>query len=356
MNGCIPKTKVTSIQKLKPITYIYLLTTVFLFGTLFVFSRKIIEPVGPLNSLNYLFMRFLLASIFMFVYVLARGKGKEITSNFKKNPRKIFLFTAGMHMPPLILVFIATPLTSADNQTIINNMNLSFVVMVNFLFFRNKPGRNLILAVLVNFLGGLLVMSPLSLNKNEKLAGDIIMLFAVFLSGFYPYFNKIMAHENDPMVLSFFMNFIPMLVLLPFMFIFNLWPAYEELDSLGWFFMLWIGIGVSGLAYGFGNAAYTSDKRLTPETYSIFSTLISIIGLITNFLVFHKIMGPLNLIGAGLVIFSILISAITGKNNKKQPVEDSSNGVVDGELVDEEKTRKSHKEVKYKKKPNELIE
>lgn len=302
--------------RLKPLSMLYILIAVLLFGTLFIFSDQVIYPKGPLRSVGYLFLRFLLASVALGSFLIAKGNGLDLVRDFKENWKHLIPFTAVLHLVPLIIVFVATSYTSGANQTIINNMNLSFVIFNKLVFYKVKPAKTMLLAVTINFLGVLLVLFPLSFDKNSNLVGDLIMVFAVFLGSFFPMFNRKYALYHKPMVLSFFMNFIPMLVLIPFVFIFDQGQAILMLTGKQLFYMTWIGVGVSGIAYGFGNAAYRTDKNLTGEIYSTFTTFIPIIGLLLSYFLFNDPIGLVNLGGAILVTISLLLAVKSRKSRK----------------------------------------
>ncbi|MBD3186671.1 EamA family transporter [Candidatus Bathyarchaeota archaeon] len=305
-----------TMPRLKPLSMLYIFIAVLLFGTLFIFSDQVIYPNGPLRSVGYLFLRFLLASVALGCFLIAKGDGPDIITDFKENWKHLIPFTAVLHLVPLVIVFVATSYTSGANQTIINNMNLSFVVFNKLIFYKVKPAKTMLLAVTINFLGVLLVLFPLSFDENSNLVGDLIMVFAVFLGSFFPMFNRKFAYYHKPMVLSFFMNFIPMLVLIPFMFAFNQGQAIAMLTGKQLFFMTWIGVGVSGIAYGLGNAAYKTDENLTGEVYSTFTTLIPVIGLLLSYFLFDDPIGFVNLGGAILVTISLLLAVQSRKQRE----------------------------------------
>ncbi|MHA1371154.1 MAG: DMT family transporter [Promethearchaeota archaeon] len=295
-------------MKLK--TYFFIFTAVILFGTLFIFSKQVITPFGPLNSFSYLFMRSSFGSIFMFSLLLCKRLLGELVDNFKQYFKDILIMTSCFHLLPLIIVFLATPHTSASNQVIINNLNLACVVIINFLLFGKVPTRNLIISVILNFFGILLVLMPLNLQTNQTLIGDLLMIVAVVIGAFFPIWNKRLAKVTNPLILGFYLNTIPAIILFPFVFILNLAPSYTQLNLTQWFYMIWIGVGVSGIAYTLGNAAY-KDKDLTPELYSTFTTLIPVIGLGLSLLIFKEHLEWYNLVGSAIVILSIYLAQRT---------------------------------------------
>ncbi|MFX0101034.1 MAG: DMT family transporter [Candidatus Hodarchaeota archaeon] len=299
------------IPRLKSQTYIFIGFSILLFGTVFIFSKQVIPP---LNSVSYMFLRSALGSVFLFFVLGFKKNLKDCWQFIKNNIKSTILFALVLHLFPLILIFIATPITTATNQVIINNLNLTFVVIINLVFYGKKPSRRLGLVVIINFVGILLVLSPLNFTSNPTLLGDLITVFAIFLGAFYPGYNKRMAEKTDPLILGFCLNIFPAVALLPFTFMFNQVITYALLEPVGWFYMIWIGIGISSMGYVLVNAAY-SDKNLTPEMFSLFLTLIPIVGLVFSLLIYKETIGWLNLLGALIIIFSIY----WGNREKKKP-------------------------------------
>ncbi len=222
------------------------------------------------------------------------------------------MFSITFHLVPLIFVFIATPLTNPTNQIIINNMNLAFVVLINLFLFKVKPSRNMVLAVVLNFAGALLVLWPLDFTQNPNLAGDITMIVAVVIGAFFPIYNKKLAGTVHPLVLGFSVNAFPALAMMPVLFIPAQLQAIASLDAIGWVYICFIGVGISGIAYVLGNMAY-KDPACTPEVYSTWCTLIPVFGMVISLFLYGYTIGVVNLIGAAIVIASIYLAQLGNK-------------------------------------------
>lgn len=294
--------------RLRARTYAYMLSAFFLFSTVFVFSSQVLPP---LSSFTYLLLRSTFGAVVLLVVVVARGLHKTLVPLFTRAWRDVVLFTIAFHALPLIVVFIATPLTNPTNQVIINNMNLTFVVGINAALFREKPARVMILAVLVNFTGALLVLFPLDFSGNPNLLGDLIMIGGVFIGAFFPIWNDKLVKRGDPLVLAFMLNALPALVLVPVLLVPGQPATIAALDLAGWGYIAWIGAGISGFAYLCGNLAY-KDPAITPELYSTYGTLIPVLGMLVSIFLFGYVIGPVNLLGAVLVIASILLAQRKG--------------------------------------------
>jgi drug/metabolite transporter (DMT)-like permease len=285
---------------------------VALFSPVFLFSKFVIPP---LNAFSYMFVRSAFGTAFLSVVLFSRKLFGSFLSLLKQCWKDVLIFSLVFHLLPLILVFVSTPITSPTDQVIINNMNLAFVVIINRFFFRVKAPRYMALAVAINFAGALLVLWPLDFSQNPNLIGDIIMIAAVFVGSFFPIWNTKLATKADPAVLNFTINFFPALVLLPIVFLGGNAKSILDLSSLGWFYIAFIGIGISGIAYFCLNQGYL-DPAMTPEHMSLFTTLIPVFGLALSIMAGFGT-GWLNYVGAGLVIFSIVFSNVMKPRDKE---------------------------------------
>ncbi len=307
-------------------TYLFVFIAVALFSPVFLFSKFVIPP---LTAFSYMFMRSAFGTAFLSVVLLSRKLFGSFVSLLKKCWKDVLIFSLAFHLLPLILVFLSTPITTPTDQVIINNMNLAFVVVINKVAFRAKTSRHLALAVVINFAGALLVLWPLDFSQNPNLLGDVIMIAAVLIGSFFHIWNKKLATKADPAVLNFTINIFPMIVSLPLMFLVGDAATILDLSGLGWFFIAFIGIGISGMAYFCMNQGY-QDPAMTPEHMSLFTTLIPVFGLALSIAAgFDK--GMVNYIGAGLVIFSIVLSNAMKTRKKETELAPAGGAVVEVE-------------------------
>ncbi len=301
-------------------TYLFVFLAVALFSPVFLISKFLIPP---LNAFTYMFLRSAFGSAFICVVLLSRKLFGSFFTLLKQSWKDVLIFSIICHLIPLILVFVSTPITTPTDQVIINNMNLTFVVIINRFLFRVKTSRYLAIAVAINFAGALLVLWPLDFSQNPNLFGNIIMIAGVFVGSFFPIWNKKLATRADPAVVNFTITFIPTLVLLPVVFFGDNAKTINDLSNLGWLYIAFIGIGISGIAYFCLNQGYL-DPAMTPEHMSMFQTLIPVFGIALSVIAGFGT-GWVNYVGAGLVIFSIVFSNLTKSPKSVVPL------IVDGE-------------------------
>jgi drug/metabolite transporter (DMT)-like permease len=142
--------------------------------------------------------------------------------------------------------------------------------------------------------------------------------------------------EQDPVVLNLTINLFPAIVALPIMFLVGDATTILLLDGLGWFFIMFIGIGISGIAYYCLNKGY-QDPAMTPEHMSMFTTLVPVFGLVISILAGFA-MGWVNLIGAALVIISIVFSNKVPTRASQEPPGIDTTRKANAGVFDNEKT------------------
>jgi drug/metabolite transporter (DMT)-like permease len=295
---------VLPIPRLQSKTLAFVSVPVLLFSTIFIFSKLIIPPLSPFT---YMLLRSGFGTLAL-LCILGATKSFHVLKTWKSNWRDVFLFSIAFHLLPLIIVFVSTSMTSAMNQVIINNMSLAFVVCLNLLIFKIKPKKLLVIAVTINFFGAFLVIWPPDISQNPSLIGDVIMVVAVLIGSLFPIFNKRLTGKVHPLALSFAINLFPFLAMLPALIVPGQIDTIVQLGTVdfGWLSIMFIGIGVSGVAYLAGNKAY-EDKAMTAELYNTFITLTPVLGILWS-LLFGETIDPINYIGAALVIVSVFIA------------------------------------------------
>jgi drug/metabolite transporter (DMT)-like permease len=289
-------------------SYFFLFLMILIFSPIFIFSKQIIPP---LNSVTYLFWRYFIATLFYLVLLSITHTFQRVWALFRQYPKDIFVLGIVLQTIPLLLIFAATPFTTASNQIIINNFTLAAVIIFNRLIRKKSPGKLLITAALLNFAGILLIMWPLNFAQNPTLVGDLLMLLGVILGSLFVIKMKYVAEKIPSLDISFFLSILTSSSLFLVMIIFfpaSLNPLALNLSPIQWFYLLFLGIIVSGFGYWIVAQIY-SDPNLSPSTISLFSSLIPIGGFILSITIFGESLYFINAVGAILVLLSVFLGS-----------------------------------------------
>ena len=235
---------------------------------------------GAVDSVTFLVLKFLLASLFLLVTSVKKLKSinqlKMVLSSILLGVLMAghgFFQVEGLRY------------TSAANSGFITSMNVIFVPFFMYLFFRKKPAKNIIIgliAMLIGFLfiSGIVSVQPLSFHLTNLNYGDFLTLICALLTALYMvYFNVLSVKYDEELVncIHFISAFLTMLVIWFFC------PKTMELGSVPVMLsVLYCGIfagGVSSLLLAKAQAKVEASKvailcGLEPVFATLFATVI----------------------------------------------------------------------------------
>ena len=186
------------------------LAGLLLFSTIGVFSR-----LTQLPTLVYIFYYTVLGVIIYFLYFLIKRRLNDLI--LKKD--RWLVFASAVVVFITIVTFIeAYRLTTFSNSVILHYTAPLFAIFFAFWLLKEKPVKTSIIAILVSFIGLIILMSnEISLQTN--MAGVGYALVSGFFYGILIVLNKRIVTTNDYGVVMFYQIFIGMLISLPFVFI-----------------------------------------------------------------------------------------------------------------------------------------
>ncbi|MDY4976455.1 MAG: DMT family transporter [Clostridia bacterium] len=202
---------------------------------------------GQIDSLSFLGFRFLLADLILLLFY--HSSLKNVTKNMLLPCFGLgLLFTAHSFLQIEGLRY-----TSAANSSFITSTNVIFVPFFMYLFFRQKPTKNIIIgliAVICGFLliSGIVSLQPLGIHFTTFNYGDFLTLLCALLTALYMViFNRLAARYDEIAV-----NLLHMLGATAGTWI--LWLFYPDKliavqDAAALIGILYCGIFATGLAF-----------------------------------------------------------------------------------------------------------
>ncbi len=169
-----------------------------------------------------------------------------------------------------------------------------FVAILSILFLKERPTRQLIMLIILAWIGILIILQPQVQVMN--FAGFIALLAAVF-SSIDVISMRVLRRSENPLRITFYLLALSSLITFPFVLYDSVAPMLNE-----WSFL--IAAGITGtLAQVFISQAYGLDdaSRLAPLSYIsvVFSFIIGII-------FWNEIPTVLSVIGTGIVIYGCI--------------------------------------------------
>jgi len=176
-----------------------ILLTIFagiLWGTSFPAIKIGLNYVDPIN---FVFLRFLMASIVMFIAVLALKKFE-----FKMHNKKLLVFLGIINGVAYLLQYIGINYTSAAKASLFVNLSAIWVVLISAVTIGEYFGKNKILGIISGIIGLFLVTTNLNLEmlSGGQLLGDLILIFAGIVWAFFIVYNKILVNNDKGLIQS----------------------------------------------------------------------------------------------------------------------------------------------------------
>jgi drug/metabolite transporter (DMT)-like permease len=226
------------------IEFLYATITIFLWGTVATVGKLLLTTLDNYQVLFYVMLSsliavFILSIIMRKIKIIKKYKRKDYTTFF-------FLGAAGTFMYSL-LFYIGLKFSSAQEAFTINYTWPIWVIILASLFLKEKITFKKILAIILSFIGVLVIVSQGQLSINyQNIFGNIIMLFGAFFYGLFSILGKKYKYETMTSMLFYFLtgtvlSFITMIL-------FSNFIIPTPIELLGF---IWLGGIATGVAYLF---------------------------------------------------------------------------------------------------------
>lgn len=272
-------------------------------GTVCVFISAVLYSIAglcmkviPWNGMSINGGRTAIALLVMAVYLWKTGHRLRMN-------RWIFLGSLAV-CGTNVLFSLANKMTTAANAIVLQYTAPIFVMVLSAIFFRKKPGKLDLLTCAAVF-GGVLCFFLESLSGG-RLAGDILALISgvtyavVFMLNDLP--------DGDPLSSMFFAHIISAAVGLPFL--------VRETEFTPTILVSMLALGV--FQVGFSSIFLTEGLKTTPPvTASLVSGIEPVLNPVLVAVFYGEMIGPAALIGAVIVVGSVVIYNVLLARHKK---------------------------------------
>lgn len=275
---------------------VYIIISAFCFALMNMF----VKLSGDLPSIQKSFFRNFIAMIFAAILLIKSGQGFK----FKKENLGLLFMRSVFGTLGILCNFYAIDHLVLSDASMLNKMSPFFVIIFSLIFLHEKVNKVQTAAVIIAFLGSLLIIKP-SFNLTEFLPALLGFLGGVGAGAAYTAVRQLgKKGENGKLVVFFFSSF-SCAVTLPFL-IFQ----YHEMTCLQLIYLLCAGLAASGGQFSITAAYFHAPaKEISVYDYSqiIFAALI-------GFIVFGDIPDIYSVIG--YIIICAMAVMIFIYNNK----------------------------------------
>ncbi len=284
-----------------------------LWGTMSVFSKTLTIGYG-FSSTEVVFLRAFSCFLIVGTVVLAKDK-----SLFKINIKDLWVFLGSGILSIAffnICYFTAINLVGAYTACILLYTSPVFVMLMSALFFNEKITMKKVVAVILAFLGCVMVLAK---NLNVNILGIIFGIFSGFGYALYSIFGKFATNKKyNSLTITFYSFLIAAIFLVPFCDFNNI----KECININKFSYLWIvmtGLIVTAVPY----FLYTKGiENIENSKAIIIASIEPVVATIIGFVFFMEPISNLSIFGIITVIISIIIM-----NSKSQKSIDFSKDI-----------------------------
>ena len=169
-----------------------------------------------IDSYTFVFFRFLLATLTMFVIMI-------LTKNFGIDCNKrLILFLGLINGAAYLLQYIGMFYASASKSSLLINLSVVWVALISPFALKEQLSRKKVVGVFLSFLGILFVITNLDFGSLGliEVGGAILVIGAGILWAFFIVYNKPMVNENKNLIQSMtwllLFTLLTLMPLLPF--------------------------------------------------------------------------------------------------------------------------------------------
>ena len=256
------------------------------------------------------FLRFLFGLIIIFPYLIKKKFIPYKTKNFK------FYFIRGLfNLPMMILGFGALVYVPFEQFKALHFLSPIIVVLLSFIIFREKVYMYRILALVIGFIGMLIIVRPGIVDFN---IGTIMILISLTFWSLIIIVSKFVSKDDSPITMVTYQYTLMTIFALPLAIYFWQMPSLQSL--------IFVFIGaISGTILHLSLALSYKYAELSVTQPVWFSGLI--FGSVFGFFVFNETPDVWTWIG-GIVVFSSVL--LITYNERSKDFKKTKNIVING--------------------------
>ena len=256
------------------------------------------------------FLRFLFGLIIIFPYLIKKKFIPYKTKNFK------FYFIRGLfNLPMMILGFGALVYVPFEQFKALHFLSPIIVVLLSFIIFREKIYMYRILALVIGFIGMLIIVRPGIVDFN---IGTIMILISLTFWSLIIIVSKFVSKDDSPITMVTYQYTLMTIFALPLAIYFWQMPSLQSL--------IFVFIGaISGTILHLSLALSYKYAELSVTQPVWFSGLI--FGSVFGFFVFNETPDVWTWIG-GIVVFSSVL--LITYNERSKDFKKTKNIVING--------------------------
>jgi len=255
------------------------------------------------DSYSFAFLRLLIASMVILVAAVLLGKFRPALFR-----NRLTWLLAISNAGGFILQYVGMNYTTASKTVLLVDSDVVIVALLSWITFKERFSNSMKAAVVMGFSGAALLATGGNLSEltGGELLGDVLVFLAGISWAFFMVWNKSMVSKGlDPTSMTAGVMSSTAIVLLPFaLALGNL--NVTAIGVEGWGATIYMAVFCSVIAY----FIWTVTLKGLTITHSAILLLLEIIwALILSFWFLGESFTPVAMVGAGLILVSILLAS-----------------------------------------------
>lgn len=247
--------------------------------------------------------RFSISFILLFIY---RCITRQHTKIAKQDLKSVILSAIGGISIYYTLENTALSLTSASMTSLIEACYPALTILVGILVYHEKASKRMLLGIACS-VAGVVILTGFS-SASSNMTGNLLLLFAGILWGFYNYLVQKIPLHYDSLTITYYQMFFGAIGFLPLLLLEH--PMIINITPQILFSLLYLSAGCSVGAILLYNHAL---KGLKASHASVLMNFMPVFGIILSYLILHENITITQIIGGIIILFGVIIS--TKKEN-----------------------------------------
>jgi len=295
------------------------ITAQVIWGVAGLLVKVVLDSVPPFSLL---FLRSLFTCLILYLILEYRVIKKKylptqpglinMPGQRLENSEKRDIFWAAMTGVVLNIAFyfVGQRLTTVIDAWIINSTGALFVIVISYIFLRERLSKIVYAGVVLAFLGTIIIVgTPILQAGSGSFLGNVLMLGSVFAFSISYILTKKLTTRFSPLLLTYYFFLVGLIFSFP-LFLWDFWQNPGWIASItvsGYLIIAYLSIGSSILAYSLDNFALIYLSASITATIGYVSVVVAVaLGII--FL--HEQMTPFFLIGSALTFAGLFLAEI----------------------------------------------
>ncbi|MGL6115052.1 MAG: DMT family transporter [Cetobacterium sp.] len=276
---------------------LYMTLSALSFATMGSFTKAL--SVYEFSTFQILFFRGIISGIV--VYFMAK-KG-EITLGGRTSQGKKLLFLRSLFgVIGAALYFFAISKINLANAVLLNNLSPFWVIILAWIFLKEKPSKKGLMYLIIILIGALLVIKPKI--DFEVFYSCLGFLSSLFAGAAYTYVRHLRTMDNPRNIVFWFSIYSSLFVFIPMILMNYKSPNMYQM-------LLLVAVGVcSSLGQVFLTLSY---KVAESSEVSIYQYLNIVFATIYGIFIWNQVPDMYSILGAVLIIGSGILNLMTNK-------------------------------------------